>query len=271
MNDYEAKQEARKKKYEALSAKKAAQGKQTLDEAKRMASVIPFGQPILVGHHSERADRNYRKRIDGKYRKGFAALGQASHYEQKAASVGKGGVSNDDPAAIEKLADDLEKRQQLQELMKAANKIIRKKKLTDDEKITALIEDLELSRNTAENLLEPDFAGRLGFPGYKLTNNNSRIRDIKKRIEALEAQHQIASENDAPVSREYPGGITLVENHEENRVQITFPGKPGAEIRQLLKSNGFHWSLANMAWQRQLNDQGLVAARHVLGLISGSG
>ena len=31
--------------------------------AHTMADGIPFGQPILVGHHSEQRDRNYRERI----------------------------------------------------------------------------------------------------------------------------------------------------------------------------------------------------------------
>lgn len=33
------------------------------DQARDMAAHIPFGQPILVGHHSERGDRRYRGRI----------------------------------------------------------------------------------------------------------------------------------------------------------------------------------------------------------------
>jgi hypothetical protein len=38
-----------------------------LTQAQGMASGIPFGQPILVGHHSEKRDRNYRERIARKF------------------------------------------------------------------------------------------------------------------------------------------------------------------------------------------------------------
>ncbi|MEE8059026.1 MAG: DUF3560 domain-containing protein [Pseudomonadales bacterium] len=42
----------------------ARQESQTVyKRAKDMAPVIPFGQPILVGHHSEHRDRRYRDRI----------------------------------------------------------------------------------------------------------------------------------------------------------------------------------------------------------------
>ena len=42
-------------------------------DARDMASIIPFGQPILVGHHSEKRDRNYRGRIHKKFERSFEA------------------------------------------------------------------------------------------------------------------------------------------------------------------------------------------------------
>jgi hypothetical protein len=38
-------------------------GQALYDDAHRMADAIPFGQPILDGHHSEGRDRRYRDRI----------------------------------------------------------------------------------------------------------------------------------------------------------------------------------------------------------------
>lgn len=62
--------------------------------AKDMASVIPFGQPILVGHHSEKRDRNYRGRIEGTFKKAFEESDKAAYYAGKAAEerrVAEGG------------------------------------------------------------------------------------------------------------------------------------------------------------------------------------
>ena len=40
-------------------------------ESNKLASVVPFGQPILVGHHSERRHRRLLERVHAKTRKGF--------------------------------------------------------------------------------------------------------------------------------------------------------------------------------------------------------
>jgi len=55
-----------------------------INKAKEMASVIPFGQPILVGHHSEGRDRRYRGRINATFDKGFKEMDKAEHYHEQA-------------------------------------------------------------------------------------------------------------------------------------------------------------------------------------------
>ncbi|PPT91430.1 hypothetical protein XthCFBP4691_07610 [Xanthomonas theicola] len=54
MNRYEQKQADRRERLEARAAALAGQAQQTYGTARRMAEAIPFGQPILVGHHSGR-------------------------------------------------------------------------------------------------------------------------------------------------------------------------------------------------------------------------
>ena len=69
--EYDTKRQAR---YERLlkAAERASMESQSLhNQAHEMASVIPFGQPILIGHYSEGRDRRYRARIENKFRKGF--------------------------------------------------------------------------------------------------------------------------------------------------------------------------------------------------------
>lgn len=138
MNAYEQKQAARKARYEERAEQASAESASTYNRARDMAQAIPFGQPILVGHHSETRDRNYRDRIHTTYGKAFALQDKAKHYEQKAASVGTGGISSDDPDAIEKLRAELANVEQAQERMKAANKAIRTHK-TEETRIAALV------------------------------------------------------------------------------------------------------------------------------------
>ena len=48
------------------------------------------------------------------------------------------------------------------------------------------------------------------------------------------------------------------------RIQFIFDGKPDAEIRTILKSNGFRWAPSQGAWQRQLTDNGKRVAKEVI-------
>lgn len=69
-------------------AEKAEQKYEQLhDQAKKMASAIPFGQPILVGHHSEKRDRKYRERIHNTFGKAFEELDKSNYYSDKAATA----------------------------------------------------------------------------------------------------------------------------------------------------------------------------------------
>ena len=73
-------------------------------------------------------------------------------------------------AEVERLQEKLDGLTRLQETMKAANKIIRSKKLAEVEKVDELVA-LGLSESTALKLMEPDFCGRIGFATFQLSNN----------------------------------------------------------------------------------------------------
>ena len=59
------------------------------------------------------------------------------------------------------------------------------------------------------------------------------MRRIRQRIEALRK-----AANDQ-TSEQVHGDIRIVDNVEENRVQVFFPGIPSTEVRKKLKQNGF--------------------------------
>src|SRR2546423_1344220 len=84
MNAYELRQEARRERLAVAAAKRRDEAQALLGSARTMADVIPFGQPILVGHHSEGHDRRFRARIDGKFRKGIALHKKAEELEKRA-------------------------------------------------------------------------------------------------------------------------------------------------------------------------------------------
>lgn len=71
MDDYEIKRQTKIERCKALSGKHSVQANQDFDHAHKMGSIIPFGQPILVGHHSENKDRRFRDRIQRTAERGF--------------------------------------------------------------------------------------------------------------------------------------------------------------------------------------------------------
>jgi len=175
---------------------------------------------------------------------------RAEHYEQKAASVGSGGISSDDPEAVRKIKAELAVLETKQERMKTTNKHLRK---GDDAALLAM----GYSEGTIAQLKKPDFAGRTGYADYKITNNGANIRRLKKRIEELTAKAGDTT------SEQEVNGVRILDNVEDNRLKLFFPGKPSEEVRKKLKASGFRWSPTAGAWQRQRSN----AAKYLAGEI----
>jgi len=259
MNTYEQRQEARRERYleraQKASEEANRRGKAAFDR------LPPMGQPILVGHHSEKRHRRALEKSDNDMRKAAEASDTAAHYRSKADGVGRGGISSDDPEALDKLRDELAKKETLQTYMRNANKAVRaawKKGVRHDgpaEDIALLRGALlkatgkEHNESHARALLTPDFANRMGFADYQLTNNSGNIRRIKGRIADLEKRAEAEPADDITGD-----GWRIAENVEENRLQIFFDAIPSPEIRGKLKSSGFRWSRYNGCWQRQLSN-----------------
>lgn len=175
----------------------------------------------------------------------------------KIKSVGKGGISSDDPQAIEKLQAKLDNLVKYQERMKAANAAIRMK---DPEKGNAKLAEMGYTPDEIKQLRKPDFCGRIGYPSYLLSNNNANIKRIRDRITALEKKKTEPTLE----GWDFDGG-SVIANTEANRLQILFNEKPDEATRAMLKQNGFRWSPSNKAWQRQLTPNAESAARKLFG------
>lgn len=255
MNSYEAKQEARKQRYQARAEKAATLSNGLHLKARAAVEHIPLGQPILVDHYSASRHRGALRRHDQAMRASCEAAEKAKHYERKAESVGCGGISSDDPDAISKLETELSKIQEAQQMMVAVNKTIRKHQ-EPERRLSALME-MGFAEDRARDILQPDFAGRVGFARYALSNNSANASRIRKRIDSLKAtKAREAVQIDG-------NGYRYTEDTEDNRVRFEFDGKPAEDIRALLKSRGFKWSPSRGAWVRHLNNAGIYAAETV--------
>ena len=171
----------------------------------------------------------------------------------KIRSTGMGGISADDPQAVQKLEKKLESLEKSQETMKAVNAYYRKHKTLDGcphlspEQLEKLKADMASSWHLGDK----------PFATWALSNNSAEIRRVKDRIKSLSQQKEIGF-----VGWEFDGG-KVEANTEANRLQIFFEDKPDEATREALKSNGFRWSPKAGAWQRQLTSNAYYAADYV--------
>lgn len=168
---------------------------------------------------------------------------------------GKEIIKSNDEKVIEKLEEKLEDLKEEQERMKTVNKALRMK---DEEARNDVLRELGYNEKTIKTLREPDWCGRIGYPRYLLTNNNKNIHRIEERIKDLKAVKERGNSE-----QEYES-FKVIENTEIMRYQIVFDGKPDADIRTLLKSNGFKWAPSQGAWQRQITANGKWALSRVV-------
>jgi hypothetical protein len=85
--EYAAKRQARYDRLIAAAERAERESDSARKESDRIASFIPLGQPILVGHHSEGHHRRALETIRNKARKGYELYKQAEEYRSRAASV----------------------------------------------------------------------------------------------------------------------------------------------------------------------------------------
>lgn len=254
INPYQQRLQARRERLLARAEKARQEARSADAYIEGIREAIPMGQPILVGHHSERRHRRDLDRWARKARASVAALAKAKRLEERAARVGKGGVSGDDPDALEKLRRELAQREAAQEKMKAANAAIRRNAKRGEQAQVAALLELGFAEDKARELLTPDFAGRIGFPSYALTNNNASIRRVRQRIEQLERE---ADAQDVEIEGD---GWTYFEDTADNRLGFIFDAKPDDDTRAMLRSHGFRWSPSRSAWVRHLHTSRNVAA-----------
>jgi len=139
------------------------------------------------------------------------------------------------------------------------NKIFRRK-TSEEEKRKSLLEELELSEKLVNELMEPDFMGRMGFASFSLTNSNARIKNLEQKI--LVMKNRIANRDTfEPIA--FEGGSIDIE---KDRVVIRHEMKPPQDVINSLKSRGFRWSSHWKCWCRKHTAQAVYDAKNICGV-----
>ncbi|MGL5297783.1 MAG: DUF3560 domain-containing protein [Plesiomonas sp.] len=220
LGDYNGRVEAKRERLQvrAISASRASEAR--FEQGMGILSYIVPGQPILIGHHSERRHRRDLENVDRNMGASVVLDKKAQYLSARAEVVGCAGIASDDPDALAQLQDKLAKREARQQAMKDANK-----------------------------------AQRGSFKTWQLSNNNAEIRRLRQRIEQIEKLHSAA------LIERAGDGWRMFED--DGRIQISFDGKPAAELRQLCKGTGFVWSPSRCAWVRKVTVRAVNEARRL--------
>ena len=217
--------------------KRRAKASSAFGETTKMLSVIPMGQPILVGHHSERGHRSLLKRADNKMRSACESADMAKHHDSKADGLERQldrSIFSDDENAVEQLEQKVARLEAERETNNAVNKIIRSKPKNEatPDKLAKLVA-IGFSEHNAAELFTPDFCGRIGIPSYVNQNLGGNISAARKRIDQIKARNARTEQAETATD-----GV-LIEG--TDYVRVTFAEKPDRSVINELKAAGFRW------------------------------
>lgn len=241
--------EARLAKREQWAEKAEARAEQRAATAHSILDPIPLGQPILVGHHSEKGHRRALDRADSNMRKAVEETGLARHHEQKADGLARQldrSIFSDDPDAIEQLRAKAAALTAQRDEYKRLNAWWRKRGTMQgcpgvSGEMAAKLDAEIPTRYSWE---------RQPVPKWRLTNLGAEIRRAGERI--VEIERRQARTAGAQAS----GGV-LVEGTGDY-VRVTFAEKPARDVLDALRAAGFRWGGGSWCGRRDVLPEGIA-------------
>jgi DNA repair exonuclease SbcCD ATPase subunit len=168
---------ARRREWAESRAQKAAAAREGTD---RIAGMIPMGQPILVGHHSEKRHRRDIERADNGMRRGLEHQAKAHEMSSRADNIeaaAERAIYSDDADAIERLEERIAELEATRTEMKRRN-----------------AEWLKANREAAKAMSAYERDRARPHAGYELTNLGGNISRTRKRLKALQRERQLEAE-----------------------------------------------------------------------------
>jgi hypothetical protein len=108
MREEEDNSDARVDRFVLLAQKAGKRAQAEQEKVHAIADMIPFGQPILVGHHSERRARRDAERIDNGMRRSVEETKKAQYWEERADGAARRAAQREDPGVIARRIEKLE-------------------------------------------------------------------------------------------------------------------------------------------------------------------
>lgn len=186
---YRERREARAERLRQWAEKRDARSAAAFQTARTIADGIPLGQPVLVGHHSEKRHRRDLDRIDNGMRKGIEHGRKAESMRSRADNIehaAERAIYSDDPDAIERLRERIADLEAARDRITAYNKACRKAGRVTPEAV-ALLDDAQ--RSSLESITKyAAFQLRAGgaFPPYMTSNLSGQISKARERLARME-------------------------------------------------------------------------------------
>ena len=176
--------QARADRLHEWAEKRGAKAEAAETTARDLADRIPFGQPILIGHHSEGRARRDADRIRGGFDRAAQDAATARDMNRRAVTIEAqmvGSIYSDDSDAIDRLQARIADLEAERDRIKAYNVTAR----AGSPDYTLLTE-----RERGALLWSARYGqvGKSGtFPAYHLSNLNGRLTKARARLAQLEA------------------------------------------------------------------------------------
>jgi hypothetical protein len=218
------------------AGKAVARSNAAYEGVRRIASAIPFGQPILVGHHSERHARRDADRIHRGMDRSVAESKLAEHHESKARGLAialERSIFDDDPDAIERLEAKAKACDASAEQCNAINRAWRK----GGRAAVAAAFSEGIAAQAEKLCAQFSWLARKG--PMEATSDRAEARRCRERVKAIRAKQARAEQAEAA------GGVVIAGS--DTWVRVTFSEKPAREVLNALRASGYRWG--DGSWQ----------------------
>jgi Domain of unknown function (DUF3560) len=176
--------ERRAQRLREWAARRAAMSEAAFDRAHDVAGQIPLGQPVLVGHHSERRHRRDLARIDGAMAAGVEHGRMAERMSQRAGNIEaalEASIYDDDADAVERLRERIAALEAERERIKGYNASCRR-----GQPDPSLLDERQRETLADVARVSPFALGKGGaFPSYALSNLSGNLARNRQRLARL--------------------------------------------------------------------------------------
>lgn len=183
---YRERREARAARLRQWAASREAKATQSASSVQTITDMIPLGQPILLGHHSQRRAERDRDRLERGTRRTIEHTSKAREFERRAENIetaAEHAIYSDDADAITRLTERIAGLESERDTIKAYNAACRKGTADPATLPAKLAHELASSIRVWGDVQYP--GGR--FPSYTLRNLSGNISRQKRRLAALTA------------------------------------------------------------------------------------